>query len=247
MKIGIVGAGNIGAILAKKYADAGHHVKLANSRGPSTLTAIIEGTAIEAVPVEAAAKDVDVVILSIPLKNVSELSKALFSDLADDVTVIDTCNYYPSFRDGAIADIEAGMPESVWVSKQIGRPVVKAFNNIFAQSLAINGRPAGAPGRIALPIAGDSAHAKRIVSGLVDEAGFDVVDAGSLEESWRQEPGTPVYSTDYDVDGVRQRLARADKAVAPERRDRCVEGLIKLGASANAENLVQLARTTYEP
>jgi predicted dinucleotide-binding enzyme len=244
-----MGSGNIGATLARKYVEAGHQVKLANSRGPSTLAAIIEGTAIEAVPVEAVVKDVDVVIISIPLKNVSDLSEALFSEVADDVVIIDTCNYYPSFRDGTIAEIEAGMPESVWVSKQIGRGVVKAFNNIFAQSLAINGRPSGAPGRIALPIAGDSADAKRIVSGLVDEAGFDAVDAGSLEESWRQEPGTPVYSTDYDVDGVRERLARADKAIDSERRarrDRCVEGLIALGASANAENLVQLARTTYE-
>ena len=89
--------------------------------------------------------------------------------------------------------------------------MIKAFNNIYAQHLLELGRPAGAPGRIALPVAGDDAAAKAIVLKLVNELGFDGVDAGGLEESWRQQPGTPVYTNDFDVEGVRRALSEANK------------------------------------
>jgi predicted dinucleotide-binding enzyme len=87
--------------------------------------------------------------------------------------------------------------------------VVKAFNNVYAGHLASAGKPAGAPGRVALPAAGDDPAAKKTVFGLIDELGFDPVDGGSLDESWRQEPGTPVYGTDRDTAGVRDGLAAA--------------------------------------
>jgi predicted dinucleotide-binding enzyme len=95
----------------------------------------------------------------------------------------------------------------------LGRPVVKAFNNIYAEHLLKHGRPSGSPGRIALPVAGDGGHAKAIVMRLVDELGFDAVDAGGLDESWRQQPGTPVYTSDLDADEVQRALAQA----SPER------------------------------
>jgi predicted dinucleotide-binding enzyme len=101
------------------------------------------------------------------------------------------------------------MTESRWVSQQLGRPVVKAFNNIAARSLMNGGRPKGAPGRIALPVAGDDPAAKAVVLRLLDRLGFDGVDAGGLDESWRQQPGTPVYGTDRDAEGVRRGLAEA--------------------------------------
>jgi predicted dinucleotide-binding enzyme len=104
------------------------------------------------------------------------------------------------------------------VSGQLGRPVVKAFNNIYAQHLRDHGKPAGTPGRIALPVAGDDAAAKAVVLRLVDELGFDGVDAGSLDESWRQQPGTPVYGKDFDAAGVRRALAAAHQERAPEWR-----------------------------
>jgi predicted dinucleotide-binding enzyme len=126
--------------------------------------------------------------------------------------VVDTGNYYPR-RDGKIEAIESGTPESRWVEQQLGRPVVKAFNNIHAPHLMEHGRPAGDPRRIALPVAGDDPRAKQTVMRLIDQLGFDPVDAGGLDESWRQQPGTPVYGTDRNAAGVRKGLAEA----SPER------------------------------
>jgi predicted dinucleotide-binding enzyme len=129
------------------------------------------------------------------------------------LVVVDTGNYYPRQRDGRIDGIEAGAIESRWVAEQLGRPVIKAFNNIYAEHLLKNGLPAGTAGRIALPVAGDDELAKAVVLKLVDELGFDGVDAGSLDDSWRQQPGTPVYAKDFNAEGVRQALAKA----TPER------------------------------
>lgn len=134
------------------------------------------------------------------------------------MVVVDTGNYYPRQRDGRIDEIEKGMTESRWVEQQLGRPVIKAFNNIYAEHLDKLGRPPGSSGRIALPVAGDDAQAKAIVLGLIDELGFDGVDAGGLDESWRQQPGTPVYAMDLDAEGVRRALAKASQERRPEWR-----------------------------
>ena len=158
---------------------------------------------------EQAARGGALVIVTIPEKSVRELPEGLFDGVSDDVAVVDTGNYYPRNRDGLMQEIESGKTESRWVSDRLGRPVVKAFNNIRARSLGANGKPKGTPGRIALPIAGDDARAKAVVMGLVDDLGFDPVDAGGLDESWRQQPGTPVYVTDLDADGVRRALGEA--------------------------------------
>ena len=132
--------------------------------------------------------------------------------------MIDTGNYYPRERDGRIDEIETGMLESRWVERQLGRPVVKAFNNILAEQLAERGRPKGSTERIALPVAGDDAAAKEVVLQLVDQLGFEPVDAGGLDESWRQEPGTPVFVTDLDANGVRRALAGAKRERGPKWR-----------------------------
>jgi hypothetical protein len=110
------------------------------------------------------------------------------------------------------------MPESRWVEQQLGRPVIKAFNNIYAKHLLELGRPAGSPGRIALPVAGDDAKAKGVVLRLIDELGFDAVDAGGLDGSWRQQPGTPVYTADLDREGVRRALDAASPTRTPDWR-----------------------------
>jgi predicted dinucleotide-binding enzyme len=110
------------------------------------------------------------------------------------------------------------MPESKWVAQQLGRPVIKAFNNIYASHLLESGRPKGAAGRIALPVSGDEEGAKAVVLKLVDELGFDGVDGGGLDESWRQQPGTPVYTKDFDADGVRRALSEATTERTPEWR-----------------------------
>jgi predicted dinucleotide-binding enzyme len=218
MKIGIIGAGQIGGTLTRRFRQLGHEVSVANSRGPETLAGLAKETGAKAVTTREAARAGEVVIVTIPQAKVRDLPKDLFAGVPDDVVVVDTGNYYPRQRDGGIEEIEAGMTESGWVAKQLGRPVVKAFNNIYAKHLLEGGKPAGAPGRIALPVAGDDAKAKAVVLRLIDELGFDGVDTGTLDESWRQQPGTPVYTTDLDAAGVRAALAEASKERTPEWR-----------------------------
>ena len=218
MKIGIIGAGNIGGTLARRLTTLGHKVFIANSRGPETLAELARETGATPVSVTEAARNGLVVIVTIPEKNISKLPANLFDGAADRVVVVDTGNYYPQQRDGGIAGIEDGATESRWVSQQLGRPVVKAFNNIYSEHLLKLGQPAGSPGRIALPVAGDDERAKAIVIKLIDELGFDSVDAGGLDDSWRQQPGTPVYGTDLDAEGVRRALSRANKERTPEWR-----------------------------
>lgn len=211
MKIGIIGAGNIGGTLARRFKEAGHEVFIANSRGPASLAGLAKEIGVKAVTVKEAARSGEVVIVTIPLKNIRDLPKDLFEGVSANVVVVDTGNYYPQQRDGRIDAIENGTPESRWVSDQLGRPVVKAFNNIYAEHLLDYGRPRGAAGRIALPVAGDDKKAKDTVIRLLDEIGFDGVDAGTLDESWRQQPATPVYATDFDVEGVRKALGEAKR------------------------------------
>jgi predicted dinucleotide-binding enzyme len=218
MKIGIIGAGQIGGTLTRRLTELGHQIFVANSRGPETLSALASETGATAVSVPEAVRGVDLVIVTIPEKNISGLPADLFADTPDRVVVVDTGNYYPRQRDGRIEAIEAGLPESKWVAQQLGRTVIKAFNNIYARHLLELGRPKGSPGRIALPVSGDDQAAKAIVLELVDELGFDGVDAGGLDDSWRQQPGTPVYANDFDAEGVRRALSEASKERAPEWR-----------------------------
>lgn len=215
MNIGIIGAGNIGSALTRRFTAVGHTVKVANSRGPETLRDLAQETGATATTVEDAVKGVDLVVVTIPEKHISDLPKGLFQHSAEAV-VVDTGNYYPRQRDGRIEDIENGMPESQWVEKHLGHPVIKAFNNIYAEHLEKNGKPRGTAGRIALPVAGDDPKTKQTVLQLVDEIGFDAVDAGSLSESWRQQPGSPCYGQDYDAERLRQALADASPKRPPD-------------------------------
>jgi hypothetical protein len=218
MRIGIIGAGQIGGTLARRLTALGHEVSIANSRGPASLAALASEIGARPVAVEQAARAGDVVIVTIPMKNVPRLPSGLFDGVPNDVVVVDTGNYYPRQRDGRIDPVERGTTESRWVSERLGRAVVKAFNNIYARHLLERGKPKGAAGRIALPVAGDDRRAKDVVIRLLDELGFDGVDAGSLNESWQQQPGTPVYGTDLDAEGVRKALAAAKPERTPEFR-----------------------------
>jgi 8-hydroxy-5-deazaflavin:NADPH oxidoreductase len=213
MEIGIIGAGLIGGTLTRLLTERGHSVKVSNSRAPETLAELAAETGATAVWAKDAPVDADLVIVSIPQKNVPDLAPGIVATAKPGAPVIETNNYYPRQRDGRIEAIEAGTPESVWVSEQLGAPVFKVFNGIFWKHLRDRGVPAGTEGRIALPIAGDDAANKRIVSDLVDEIGFDPVDAGTLAESWRQQPDTPVYGKDLDAEGTKRALAEA----SPER------------------------------
>jgi predicted dinucleotide-binding enzyme len=154
-----------------------------------------------------------------PFPAAANLPGNLFDRAAEGVVIIDCSNYFPGVRDPYIDEIDAGMPESVWVSRQLGRPVFKAFNSILFYTLSEMGKPEGSPGRLAVPVAGDDARGKQIVMRLVNEAGFDPVDGGSLEESWRQEPLTPAYCCDYDAAMTRRGIAAAVRGKAPKLRD----------------------------
>jgi len=217
MKIGIIGAGMIGGTLARKLAQLGHDVSIANSRGPETLIAFASDVGARAVTAAEAARSGEIVVVTIPLKAVNDLPSNLFAAVPREVVVIDTCNYYPA-RDGRIPAIEQGQPESAWVADRIGRPVIKAFNNIFFTNLRGSGLPRGTKDRVAIPVAGDEAGAKAKVMQLIDELGFDAVDAGGLEGSWRQQPGTPCYTGNITASELTRALASAERSRGPEYR-----------------------------
>jgi predicted dinucleotide-binding enzyme len=197
MRIGIIGAGMIGATLARRLVHLGHQVAIANSRGPETLRDLASQVGATAVTALEAARSGEIVVITIPERAVPDLPRDLFAGVPPDVVVIDTGNYYPS-RDGRIAAIEDGQP---------------AF-----KSLLENGRAKGTPDRIALPVAGDPVEARAKVLRLVDELGFDPVDAGGLEASWRQQPGTPCYTRDVNAVQLKAALAAAERSRVPEYR-----------------------------
>lgn len=238
MKFGIIGAGPIGTTLSHKLQENGHQVKVADVRSIDHLNdKDISG---EAVTIEQVGDNIDVLIISIPFSVIPQI-KDVVSKLNDEVIIIDTTNYYP-FRDDKITVIEEGMPESVWVSEQLGRDVIKAFNNQLAYTLAHMGMSRGNQKRIAMAVAGNDVSQKEIVMNLVDEVGFDAVDNGVLNNSWRQQPGTPSYCTELSKDAMVDELNNANKELAPINRD-AVGKHIYPGIT-HAE-IVELNRKTY--
>lgn len=215
MKIGIIGSGNIGTALVHHLTKIGHEVTIANSRGPETLSELATETGATAATAEEAAAAEDLVIITIPEKAIPELPISVLS--ASNAIIVDTGNYYPT-RDGELKEIVAGMPDSAWVASVIGHPVIKAFNNIYAASLAEKGVPAGSPNRIALSVAGDNESEKHVVMKLIDAIGFDAIDGGSLSESWRQEPGVPAYCHDLNKEALKAALEQAELSKRPEYR-----------------------------
>ena len=213
MKIGIIGAGQIGGTLTRRLRELGHEVAVSNSRSPETLAELATETGATAVWAQDAATDADLVIVSIPQKNVPDLADGIVGARRPGAPVIETNNYYPQQRDGEIAAIEDGQVESAWVAEQIGAPVYKVFNGIWWKHLLENGKPSGTANRIALPVAGEDGPGRELVHGVVDQLGFEPVDAGPISESWRQQPGTPVYGKDFDAERTREAL----RAATPER------------------------------
>jgi predicted dinucleotide-binding enzyme len=194
--VGIIGSGMIGGTVARLSVAAGHQVVLSNSRGPETLAELAAelGPLATAATAEQAAEAGGLVVVSIPVKAFAEVP---VKPLAGK-PVLDTGNYYPQ-RDGHIAELDTGALTSSGLLQRYlpDAGVVKVFNNIFFRHLRNLARPSGDPDRTALPIAGDDAQAKAAVTAFLDSIGYDAADAGPLAESWRQEPGTPVYGTPY--------------------------------------------------
>lgn len=197
MNIGIIGAGYIGGTTAHLFIDAGHHIAIANSRGPETLRDRVAelGPNARAATVEEAARFGDVVLLAIPLKDYTTLP-----DLGGKI-VIDAMNYYPN-RDGRIAVLDSGeKTSSELVAEQLkGARVVKAFNTIWFEHLKTQGKKsAPVEERRAIFVAGDDAEAKGVVMKLIEEIGFGAVDTGTLRESAAQQPGATIYNKDVTV------------------------------------------------
>lgn len=219
--VGFIGAGRLGATLARLVVRTGRDVVLSNSRGPETLTDLVADIgprAWAATPTEAASA-ADMVVVSIPFKAYRNVPP----EPLDEMVVVDTDNYYPQ-RDGNVPELD---DESTTVSELlqahlVRAHVVKAFNNITWRHLIGQGVPSGTPGRRALPIAGDDPTAKHVVTGLVDEIGFDVVDAGSLAQGWRFQRDTWAYVVRLDRSELVAALARASRyrdVTAEEKRE----------------------------
>lgn len=207
MRIGIVGTGHIGGTLAQHLVRVGHEVAISNSRGPDTLEALVAelGPGTRAMTAEEAAAFGDLVVVSVPFGRYRELS----ARGVRGKVVIDTNNYYPG-RDGSFPELDGDRTTS---SERLQEHlpdarVVKAFNAIQWQHLRDYRKPPHDPERIGIPISGDDQDAKETVATLIDEIGFDAVDAGSLAEGGRKhQPGSPVYAADLTTNELRARLA----------------------------------------
>jgi len=208
--IGFIGAGHIGSQVARLAVSSGYPVVIGNSRGPDTLAALVNelGPGARAATAVDAATAGDIVVVSIPLKNYRDVP---VSPLAGKI-VIDTSNYYPD-RDGHIPELdnESTTTAELLQAHLPASKVVKAFNHIYAAQLTTDGQPAGSKNRRALVIAGDDASAKAVVTRLLDEFGFDTVDAGPLKEGWRIQRDTPGYGPRRSAEELRKDLAAAKR------------------------------------
>jgi 8-hydroxy-5-deazaflavin:NADPH oxidoreductase len=246
MRFGIIGAGTIGSIISKKLVKVGHDVKMADARGIERLEGKeFAGTGAR---VEDAIKNIEVLIIALPIKVLPSI-RNIIDQVGEEVIIVDTSNYYP-YRDGKINEIENGMVESVWVSNQLGRPIIKAFNNLLAYTLENEGTSEDSSGRISMAVAGNDPLQKQMVMDVVYELGFDVVDSGSLSDSWRQQPGTPAYCTELTKDELTKALKEANKEKAPLLRDKVMERFAKLLAEKKDDefshkDIVNLNREIY--
>lgn len=244
MKIGIIGTGAIGSTIAKKLVQAGHEVKVFSNGEQHLLEKRAAELGVKPTVIDDITKNVDVVILSVPTIAIPQLDKKLFTDISEKVIVVDTSNYYP-FRDSEIEELKNGKVESVWVSEQIGRPVIKAFNNLLAESLANGGKETDADDRIAMAISGDNENSKKVVSRLISDVGFDAVDAGTLSESWRHQPGTPAYCTELNVAELKQALKAGAREDAANLRDLVITKLMERTSPPSHEDIVAFNRSLF--
>ena len=209
--IGIIGSGNIGSTVALLAVNAGYDVVVSNSRGPETLTDLVNslGSKARAATSTQAALAGEIVVVTVPLGKVGQIPA---EPLAGKV-VIDTCNYYPE-RDGDITALDNKQTTtSEFVAQHLPTAkVVKAFNNIFADHLGTMQRSSGAPDRNTLMIAGDDDDAKRTVTDFINAIGYDVYDTGSLADSWRFQRDQPAYAGAYTQEGAFDKPQPRDRA-----------------------------------
>src|SRR6201981_3119350 len=216
---------------------------MANSRGPESLKDLATKTGAIPASLEQIVQDVDMLFVVVPQKAIPVLPKGLLNKARQETIVIDVGNYYP-WRDGRIDEIESGLTESAWVEKQIGRPVVKVLNSIVYKALAEAGRPTGSRDRVALPISGDNPKAKEIVAQLLDRIGFYSVDAGTIAESWRQQPGSPAYCLNPTKEELQQRLKNVDRSSLVTNREKSSEAFYAV-VDADYQTQVNAMRSVH--
>lgn len=224
LRIGILGVGSIGKTIALRLVAAGHTVRVANSGDPKTVSDDVIATGAKAGWTEEVIKDKDVLILSIPFFKIPAL-KPFIAIVSKDTVLIDTSNYYPGKegyyrgRDPKVEGLDNTIAESEWVQKQIDHPVVKAWNNILAETLLKKNHPKAHPERLAVAVAADRPRDLELAAELVELTGFDAFHTGSIADSWRQQPGAPVYCTDMKARDLPAALAVAERSRLPARRD----------------------------
>ena len=243
MKISVIGAGPIGGNLADRLSKAGHDVLLVDTRGEeitATTSALAGGNRADA---EGAISKADVIIMSIAFSKQLELAPIL-ATAPPSTVIVDTANYYPSMN-GRVKALDQGEVESVWVQQQLGRAIVKAWNAGLAITQQTMGLPVGASDRIALPVAADSDASRRTVMQLVSESGFEPVDAGTLADSWRMQPGTPAYCTELTSDELTAALLVADHSASAATRDRLIEKFGSLRSAPSHDEVVAINRAAH--
>lgn len=240
-QIAMIGAGVVGTALATQLVHAGYSVSISNSRGPDSLYEVERLTGAKALDLERAVSEAHVVVLAVPMSGILPLQPILQSCMRPGMILVDACNYYPS-RDGNIQQLDEDMTESVWMSKTLSFPVVKAFNNIIALNIASSAKPKGSPKRVALPVAGDDDKAVAVVMELLDAMGFDAFNAGHLEDSWRQQPGQPAYCTEPTLKELVALLSSAHREKAKQNRDQGMAIAQKLPPDFSPQIMVRVAR-----
>lgn len=234
MNFGIIGAGPIALGIEERLLKANHNVKVADARSVEKLHD--KNVQSQKVALQEVSKDIDILILSIPIQAI-DLVKDTVKQLENHVVVVDTSNYYPMMY-GNIEALDQGEVESVWVSNQLNRNIVKAFNNQLAYTL----QSADHSDNIAYAVASDDQSHKQKVMDLIEELGFEAVDGGTLEESWRQQPGTPAYCTELNKEQMVQALKDADKEKSYVLKN---EIMLKFTPNMTHDDIVQLNRNTF--
>ena len=223
MQIGIIGTGYIGGTLTRKLTTLGYTVFITNKNDGKTLNDLKEGFGAIPVSLTEVVKNVDLIIVTIPQKSVLDLPKDLFDSVGENTIIVDTGNFYPNLRDGGIEGLDDTFANSEWVQNIFGRPIVKAFNSVVFSSLADGSKPKGDLNRIGLPVASDDENAKQKVMELVDTLGFEPVDGGTIAQSWRQQPGSPVYCTDLTAPEIITHFERMGTVRTPELKEEIIK------------------------
>lgn len=204
MRVGIIGSSSLAAVLARRLTDAGHEVAVADFEDQARLAELGASTGARVTTVEDLAESSDVVFLAMPFRRCAELPPKPFIGKI----VVDATDYFPQ-RDGSVPELDGRRStSSQLIAEHLpGAAVVKAFNTVNLLAISETEPLGGYVPRVAIPLAGDDPAAKAVVAGLVTELGFEPVDAGTLADSWRLQPGMPVHGLAASADDVRARIA----------------------------------------